>query len=51
MKHGNIRNLQRRGQAYWYEDGLWELVIGVLFVFYAAYYGVVGILPEESSVR
>lgn len=51
MKRRNLRDMQKRGQQYWYEDGLWEITIGLLFVFYAAYYGVVGLLPEESDVR
>jgi hypothetical protein len=51
MESQSIRDMQRRGQQYWYEDGLWELTIGLLFVFYAAYYGVVGLLPQESGLR
>lgn len=43
--------MRKRGEQYWYEDGLWELTIGLLFVFYSAYYGLVGLLPQESGLR
>ncbi|MFP4112886.1 MAG: hypothetical protein ACLFUA_00830 [Spirochaetales bacterium] len=50
MTNNGIETMQRRGQAYWYEDGIWELVLGVLFAAYAVYYGVVGLLPEDNTV-
>lgn len=50
MMEDRIREMEKRGQSRWYEDGLWELVLGVLFVLYGAYYAAVGLLDEGSTL-
>jgi hypothetical protein len=50
MKNNNVEGMQRRGQSYWYQDGIWELGVGVLFMLYAAYYALVGSVDEQSTL-
>jgi len=51
MAQDTIGTMQKRGQRYWFEDGLWELVIGSAFVVFAIYYGIVGSLETGSTLN
>ena len=51
MNQDTIERMRKRGQRYWFEDGLWELVIGSLLVVLAIYYGIVGSFEPGSALR
>jgi hypothetical protein len=51
MKQDKLKGMEQRGQAYWYQDGIWELIVGMLFVLYAGYYALVGSISEDQALH
>ncbi len=50
MDNKTINRAAKRTQQYWYVDGIVELVLGVLLLLLALYFGVIAILPEDSKL-
>jgi hypothetical protein len=50
MDNNTINRAAKRTQQYWYVDGIVELVLGVLLLLLALYFGVIAILPEDSKL-
>jgi hypothetical protein len=47
----DLAGMQNRGQRYWYEDGIAELVLGALFTVFSAYHLVSFLIPGGSVAR
>lgn len=47
----DLASMQNRGPRYWYEDGIYELVLGALFLVFSACQLVAALAPGGSAAR
>lgn len=48
--HDNFVDVEKRVKRYWYEDGIAEIAVGLVFVILGAFFGVQGFYGEGSKV-
>ncbi len=46
-----VRQSKQRAMQYWYEDGFSEIMLGILFLLIALFFGVMARLPADSGWR
>ena len=46
----NLMDVEQRVKRYWYEDGIAEIAVGLVFIVLGAFFGVQGFFGEDSRV-